>query len=213
MMTAKTTRHVDDDPLEMAARFAARLNSMWMRTYSFAGLGEGVSIHPTCEIERAAASQISIGNNVYFAPKVWLDLKRGAFSPEPKIIIGDGCAIGRRSTISAKHRIVLESDVLLAPSVLLLDHTPISNDSINNDFINSETTAGEIVIERNCWLGYNAVIACESGGIRIGRNSIIGANAVVNRSFPPFSILAGNPAKLIKTYDQESGMWVKVKRA
>ncbi len=191
----------------MASRFTTRLNSMWMRTYAFAEFGNGVSVHYTCEIERSNAAQISIGNNVYFAPKVWLDVSGGAAS-EPKIIISDRCAIGRRSSISAKNRIVLEPDVLLAPAVLLMDHS--GNTDILED---SGAEPGQIIIERNCWLGYNAAIVCDSGEIRLGRNSIVGANAVVTRSFPPYSILAGNPAKLIKTYDHETGTWVKVKKA
>ncbi|MGA2696608.1 MAG: acyltransferase [Terriglobales bacterium] len=208
MTVTENIGRIDDDPLEMASRFVTLLNSMWMRTYSFAGFGEGVSVHHTCEIERGNAAQISIGKNVYFAPKVWLDVKDGGFSAGSKIVIGDGCAIGRRSTISAKHKIVLESDVLLAPSVLLTDHAQNPN-----NFNDSDANPGQVVIERNCWLGYGVVVACESGEIRIGRNSIVGANAVVTRSFPPFSIVAGNPAKLIKTYDPEMGAWVKVKKA
>jgi acetyltransferase-like isoleucine patch superfamily enzyme len=208
MMAARNIQSVGDDPLEMVSDFATRLNSLWMRTYSFAGLGNGVSVHHTCEIERANAAQISIGSNVYLAPKVWLDVEAAPFSPESKIFIGDRCAIGRRSTISARNKIVLESDVLLAPSVFLTDHAQTSS-----DFSDSEPPVDQIIIEQNCWLGYGAVVACESGQIRIGRNSIVGANAVVTRSFPPFSILAGNPAKLIKTYDHAIGAWVKVKKA
>ncbi len=70
-------------------------------------------------------------------------------------------------------------------------------------------SGGRILIERNCWLGIGAVIACGSGELTLGRNSVVGANSVVTRSFPPFSVIAGNPAKLVKTYDQPSGKWVR----
>jgi acetyltransferase-like isoleucine patch superfamily enzyme len=44
--------------------------------------------------------------------------------------------------------------------------------------------------------------------LTIGRNSVLGANAVVTQSFPDFSVVAGNPAKLLRIYDQQTGKWV-----
>ena len=48
-----------------------------------------------------------------------------------------------------------------------------------------------------CWIGDSAIIK----GVTIGKNSIIGAGAVVTKDVPPNSIFAGNPAKLVKTLD------------
>jgi acetyltransferase-like isoleucine patch superfamily enzyme len=75
------------------------------------------------------------------------------------------------------------------------------------------TRGGRIFIERNCWLGHGAVIVCNHGELTIGRNSVVGANAVVTRSFPAFSVIAGNPATLIRTYDRQTGNWVKSEAA
>jgi acetyltransferase-like isoleucine patch superfamily enzyme len=52
-----------------------------------------------------------------------------------------------------------------------------------------------IIFEDNVWIGDSAII-CK--GVRIGKNSIIGAGAVVTKDVPPNSIFAGNPAKLVK---------------
>jgi acetyltransferase-like isoleucine patch superfamily enzyme len=52
-----------------------------------------------------------------------------------------------------------------------------------------------VIFEDNVWIGDSAII-CK--GVRIGKNSIIGAGAVVTKDVPPNSIFAGNPAKLVK---------------
>ena len=42
----------------------------------------------------------------------------------------------------------------------------------------------------------------------IGRGSVVGANSVVSRSVPPFSVVSGNPAKVVKQYDPVKKAWV-----
>ncbi len=58
------------------------------------------------------------------------------------------------------------------------------------------TSKGEIYIDDDVWIGIGAIIL---SGVKIGRSSIIAAGSVVTRSFPPYSIIGGNPARLLKT--------------
>jgi len=51
------------------------------------------------------------------------------------------------------------------------------------------------------WIGENV---CVLPNVRIGRNSIIGANSVVIKDVPPYSVVAGNPVKLIKKISDET---------
>jgi len=53
-------------------------------------------------------------------------------------------------------------------------------------------------------LGLGSVVICNSGRLTIGRNSVIGANAVVTRSVPAFSVVAGNPARIIRQIESSS---------
>ncbi|MGB2637100.1 MAG: acyltransferase [Candidatus Acidiferrum sp.] len=199
-----------EDPLQFFPRLCTWLHTRWLRlTYPFCEFGKGVSITHSCEILRSIAAEIAISDNVYLAPDVWLNVVPGPSGPEPKIVLGKRCGIGRRSMISAKNQIVLGEDVLFAPAVLIMDHNHEFSDVSQPITVQGVTPGGKIRIEKNCWLGYGAVVLCGSGQVTIGRNSVIGANCVVTRSVPPYSIMAGNPAKLIKMYDPESKKWVK----
>jgi len=207
---SKTGRLPANDPLALLARLKTKLNTLWCRlTYPFASLGSEVSIHWSSDIYRKAAPLISLGNDVYIGPHVWLNLVELQPNDRPKLILSNGCKIGRRSTISVKNEIVLEEDVLFAPSVLIMDHNHEYSDPAIPIHAQGVDQGGTIRIEKNCWLGYGAVVLCTKGHLTIGRNSIVGANAVVTRSVPPFTVVAGNPARPVKQYDPQSRQWLK----
>lgn len=61
---------------------------------------------------------------------------------------------------------------------------------------NSEAfTKGEIIIGDDVWIGTNSIVL---SGVTIGQGSVVAAGSVVTKSFPPYSVIGGNPAKLIK---------------
>jgi acetyltransferase-like isoleucine patch superfamily enzyme len=199
-----------EDTLAIVERIKTKLHTIWLEfSYPFHHLGKRVSIHHSCDIEKRDAHGISVGNDVYLAPDVWLNVEGGEGTDEPAIVLGDGCKIGRRTVISAKNQISLGPDVLLAPCVLIMDH---NHEYGNPDLPIHEqgtTEGGRIVIGRNSWLGYGAVVCCSRGKLELGHNCVVGAHAVVTKSFPAHSVITGNPARIIKRFDQSLEKWVK----
>jgi abequosyltransferase len=188
--------------------------TVWMRlTFPFAGFGRGVSIHHSCEVGRHVSNRMRIGDRVFMGAYARLNVTDVAAGGPPVIRLDSGCKIGRGCLISAKNLVQLEEDVLLGPNVLITDHSHEFSDvevPIHAQGINA---GGTVILERNSWLGQGAVIVCTSGTLVVGRNCVVGANSVVTRSVPPFSVVAGNPAKVIKRFDPEAGKWVGVSDA
>jgi acetyltransferase-like isoleucine patch superfamily enzyme len=63
---------------------------------------------------------------------------------------------------------------------------------------------GSVVIQEGAFIGINAVIL---PGVTIGRNAVVAASAVVTKSVPPFTVVAGNPATIVKRYNDIDGSW------
>ena len=68
-------------------------------------------------------------------------------------------------------------------------------------------STAEIVIEDEVWIGANVVV---TAGTRIGKHSVVAAGSVVTKDVPPYCVVAGNPARILKKYNEESKEWVRV---
>ena len=200
-----------EDPLLWVSRAVTKANSIWLKwTYPFAEFGKGVSIHSTCELRRSYSHKIRIGDSVLLDREVWLNVPNVSGNTEPALIIGRGSNIGRRSVISAINHICIQDDVLFAPAVFVTDHNHEYTDPTLPISQQGTTAGGRIVIERNCWLGYGSMVLAGEREIVLGRNSVVGAYSVVTKSCPPYSILVGNPARVVKQFDTASGLWTKL---
>jgi len=197
-----------DDPFIWLPRARTKTHSLWLKaTYPFQGFGSHVSIHYSCDIRRSHAHKIRIEDDVMLHSHVWLNVPVCSSDREPAIIIGKGCNLGRGSAISARNQVDIHENVLFGPSVFITDHNHEYSDPSAPIMRQGITAGGRIIIERNSWFGYGSVVLAKRGVLVIGRNTVVGAYAVVTESCPPNSILVGNPARVVRQFDQKSQTW------
>ena len=77
---------------------------------------------------------------------------------------------------------------------------------ISQNFRHQGFKVKEVVLEEDAMVGSNSVVL---PGVRIGKNSVVGAGSVVTKDIPPYSVAVGNPAKVISRYDQEKKKWIR----
>jgi abequosyltransferase len=206
--TDNRPQHYAEDPLQLLPRMLTRMYSAWVSlTYPFASKGRNMSFHYTSQVYRPRASRISLGNSVSLRKDAWLSVAVEETAGEPVIVIEDNCHIGYGSIISARNRIHLERDVLVAQSVLIVDHNHSYEDITVPIVKQGITKGGMIRIGQGSWIAHGAAIVCPNGELTIGRNCIIAANSVVTQSIPDYSLAAGYPAKIIRQYDPGTGAW------
>ena len=120
------------------------------------------------------------------------------------VIIGDRTRIGLSNTIIGPATI--GNDVRLAQNVVLsgLNHT---YEDISRSIHEQGVSTSPILVEDESWIGANAVIV---PGVTIGKHAVVAAGSVVTKDVPPYSVVAGNPARVIKKYDFENNIWKKI---
>ncbi|HAL39438.1 MAG TPA: acyltransferase [Polaromonas sp.] len=117
----------------------------------------------------------------------------------PQVIIGDGVSINYDCHIGCVNRIEIGDHVLIASRVYITDHAHGATDYEDIDTppsLRKVFSKGPVIIEDGVWIGEGA---CVLPGVRIGKHAIVGANAVVTRDVPPYTIVGGCPARPIRT--------------
>lgn len=186
------------------SRVLTRLNSLWVvATYPFAGKGRDVSLHYASEISRLLAPHIRLGNRVQIGRHTWFHTWSKPDTEdqcEVKIRIEDGCRIAARCTISAGNSIHLERDVAISTDVLIMDHAHAYEDLSRAIRDQGTTPGGRIRIGEGCQIGHGAVVLCSNKGqVVLGRDCVVAPYSVVSKSFPPCSVVSGNPARPLRS--------------
>lgn len=140
-----------------------------------------------------------IGSNCIFGRfsvlSAWGHFGKETYTPEVRI--GNNCNFGDFLHLTCINQIIIGDGVLTGRWVTISDnnHGDTSVGSLNiAPYDRTVISKGTIIIEDNVWIGDKATIL---GGVKIGKGSIVAANTVVTKSIPEFSVVAGNPARII----------------
>lgn len=136
----------------------------------------------------------------FFINRILLDCGEGIivknrcyFGNGSRLKVGDRSQLGQNSRLNGS--ISIGSDVLMGPDVVIMA-TSHNFDTVDIPInLQGDKPEKEVIIADDVWIGTRAIIL---PGVKIGKHSIIGAGAVVTKSFPENSIIGGNPAKLIR---------------
>lgn len=127
----------------------------------------------------------------------------------PIMKIGRGTSIGFYGAIGVSNKIIIGENVMIAGYVQINDTNHCYEDITKPIAHQPVYSNGPIIIEDDCWIGLGSHIL---GGVTIGKHSVVGANSVVTKSIPPFSVAVGVPAKVVKQYNFDSKKWENVPR-
>jgi acetyltransferase-like isoleucine patch superfamily enzyme len=150
-------------------------------------LDHGVYLH-------ACPAGISIGAESYVMKNAILHVYNFRDLPHAGISIGARSLIGEACILRGQGGVTIGDDVYLAPLVQMLAVNHVYEDT-TQPISQQGITAQGIVVEDGAWIGAGAIIL---DGIRIGRNAVIGAGSVVTHDVPPCTLVAGNPARMIR---------------
>ena len=128
------------------------------------------------------------------------------------ITIGNNCYIGDHSRLWSGESIYIGSNVFISHNVNIMDtnaheinpferqdsYSKLLKNGLPTEKGNVKTSP--IVIDNHVWIGFNTIIL---KGVRIGEGAIIAAGSVITKDVPNYSLVAGNPARIIKQITNE----------
>jgi len=156
--------------------------------------GPALILEDRVTINALSRDGIALGRNVTIARGATLLCTGVLAELGDGIRLGDRCAVGAGSFLGGQGGLFVGDDVIMGPGVHIFTE--------NHRFDLTElpiraqgNSRASVTIDRDCWIGASATIVA---GVSIGTGSIIAAGAIVTRDVPPYAVVAGVPARVIK---------------
>lgn len=158
-----------------------------------------VSFGRRCDIRRGVRIRVARGASVGFGANCVLD--EGLVAEcRGRLLVGDGTVFGHHCTLAAAESIEIGRDCLIAELVSIRDHDhQFSSTAVS--ILNQGRRVEPVSIGQGVWLGAKVTV---TPGVTIGDGCVVGANSVVSRDLPPFSVAVGAPARVIRTRGDEN---------
>ena len=159
-------------------------------------VGYNTIIEDGAEINCLSQQEIKLGNRVTIGKYAIIRPSNIYGGPIGEgLTMGDNSNIGPYNYIGCSGKITIGNNVMLAPRVSIyaenhvFEHPEIL---IRDQGVEKK----EVIIEDDCWIAANSILLA---GVTIGQGSIVAAGSVVTENVPPYSVVAGVPAKWIKS--------------
>lgn len=167
-----------------------------IRQANFLVVGKNFVAQDHCEINCLSQKGIIFGNKVTVGSFA-LIRPTNLYGGEPGIglKVGNNSSIGPYAYIGCSGYIEIGDNVMMSPRVSIYSENHIFENT-KVPMIEQGVKRSFVKIEDDCWIAANAVILA---GVTIGKGTVVAAGSVVTRDVPPFSVVAGNPAKIIKS--------------
>jgi acetyltransferase-like isoleucine patch superfamily enzyme len=158
-------------------------------------IGRSVIIEDNVMVDALSEKGVRLGNNVTIAKFATIQCTGVIRHLGVGLVIGDNSAVGAYSFIGAQGGIQIGDNVIMGPRVSFHAENHRYNDITLPIRLQGENRQG-IIVEDDCWIGAGSIIL---DGVHIGRGSVIAAGSVVTNNVPAYSVMAGVPARLIKS--------------
>lgn len=180
-----------------------KLLTHWVYSYRLKACSSGSIV---CRPLFWTPEYISIGSEVLVWPGCRIEgIRTQSSNTSPHIHLGDGVTLQQNCHVTAGSDLYIGSGTTILFDVMItdIDH---SYDLIGISIIRQPINVNETRIGKNCFIGSGAKILA---GTTLGEQCVVGANAVVRGTFPPYSVIGGIPARVIKQFDEASQHWIR----
>lgn len=164
-------------------------------------VGEGLRIERIPYVR--GQGHILIGQQVYLSGKINIGLARKSPDIMPTLRIGDRTFVGHDCSFNLRQGITIGQECLLAGGIFIQDNDghPVDAVARRAGEPAPESAVAPVVIADGVWIGRRSLIL---KGVTIGENAIVGAGSVVTKDVPANAVVAGNPARVLRTLDPDS---------
>lgn len=184
-----------------------------------------MNLKKICWVVRAVfySTRAKIGFPSYMGRPILIsDISKLCFSKKVRIYPGLRCElegensylkIGENTSIGQNfHVVAYNNPLIIGKNVTISGNVFITNcdhsyDKLDTHILEQPIIEKKTIIGDNCFIGYGAVI---QAGTILGKQCIVGSNAVVRGEYPDYTVIAGNPARIIRQYNQQTNTWEKV---
>ncbi|MFN7541014.1 MAG: acyltransferase [Bacteroidota bacterium] len=163
--------------------------------------GKQLIIEDYAEINARSTQKIILGNRVTIG-KYAIIRPGNLYGGEPGegLRVGDHSNIGPYCYIGCSGFISIGNNVMISPRVSIYAENHVF-DSLDATIKSQGVKRESVVIEDDCWIAANSILLA---GVTIGKGSVVAAGSVVTQDVPPFSVVAGVPARIIKNRRTDS---------